>query len=505
MRKLISALLCVLLLLVCVPALAEEQQTREAFAWGDWVYHLNEDGTACLECYTGPMDTRSLDIPTEVDGYPVTVIGDSCMPYLREVRELVIPEGIVELGDYALASLDQLQKVSLPSTLRIIGPTCFLNDFFLEEMNIPDSVTAIGEGAFGCCSLSKLTVSPDHPAVEMVDGVMVDREARTLLWFPRDRQGAYTVPADIPRIGDFAFSDAKLTSLTVPDSVTSLGDNAITSQTLEVIEIGAGVTEVTDAIGTISALREYRVSPDNPALEVIDGVLFQKEPKTLVSYPPDRAGEKYVIPEGTKILSSNAFTSCRLKTIECPSSLREIRQSAFSYCDKLTGVLLNEGLESMGNSIYYCQALTEIALPNSLWDVKENPIDYCDKLKTIRIDKDHPYLCIMNNALVRKDGMLLVSCPALNVKKYTVPEGVKGLAFGAFGNGATLEEVIVPEGVESIEAVAFINCPKLRSVTLPRSVTFLSQQAFLGLSKLTLNVLAERMAKYDAAPQEAEA
>ena len=209
-------------------------------------------------------------------------------------------------------------------------------------------------------------------------------------------------------------------------------------------------------------MTEIQVSPDNPALEVADGVLFLKEPRTLISYPPMRGGDRYSIPEGTEIVSSDAFTCCRLKTIECPSSLRELQQNAITWCDRLTGILLNEGLESMRGSIQQCNALTEITLPDSLRDVGVNPAHSCSSLKAIKVSKDHPYLCVMDNALVQKDGMVLLCYPAgLTAKKYTIPEGVRELAFGAFAGCGKLETVILQTGEDhSIFGIDFPFCKK---------------------------------------------
>ena len=494
MRRLFLALICLLPILFCFPALAEEeeeQQFPETYVSGDWVYYLNGDGTAVLSTYTGPSGTRTLTVPSEVDGHPVTVIDSSCINFLPELRELAVPEGVEELGEYALASLDQLGSVSLPSTLRSIGATCFLNDFQLEEINVPSGVTAIGEGAFGGCPLSRLDISPDHPVIEMVDGMMVDRRTRTLLWFPPSRSGEFTVPDGIPRIGSWAFCNSQLTCLTIPDSVTALSQSSISCPHLTTLELGAGITELTGCIALLQSLKEFRVSPDNPALEVADGVLFLKEPRTLISYPPMRGGDRYSIPEGTEIVSSDAFSFCRLKTIECPSSLRELQQNAITWCDRLTGIRLNEGLESMRGSIQQCNALTEITLPDSLRDVGVNPAHSCSSLKAIKVSKDHPYLCVMDNALVQKDGMVLLCYPAgLNTKKYTIPEGVRELAFGAFAGCGKLETVILPEGVETINGIAFTNCRNLKTIVLPRSLQNISPQAFLGLGKFQLTVPA---------------
>ena len=65
--------------------------------------------------------------------------------------ELVIPEGVVEIGDYACSCAFKLNKVVLPSTLKTIGKEAFLHCSF-EQIAIPKSVESISENAFANCT-----------------------------------------------------------------------------------------------------------------------------------------------------------------------------------------------------------------------------------------------------------------------------------------------------------------------------------------------------------------
>ncbi len=74
--------------------------------------------------------------------------------------EIVIPEGITEIGEGVFMDCVQLEKVTLPSTLKVIGVGAFKDCTNLKEINIPYGVTTISERAFENCT-SVYMVLPD--------------------------------------------------------------------------------------------------------------------------------------------------------------------------------------------------------------------------------------------------------------------------------------------------------------------------------------------------------
>lgn len=99
---------------------------------------------------------------------------------------------------------------------------------------------------------------------------------------------AYAVPDGTGNIGGGAFShNRNLKSLTIPASVIGIGDDAFSYCTgLESLTLGTGVRDIgTNPLIGCDALTEISLSPDNPCLEMIDGVLFSETEQRLVSYP----------------------------------------------------------------------------------------------------------------------------------------------------------------------------------------------------------------------------
>ena len=175
-QKLLAILLACLMMLPCGIAMAEE---AEPLTSGDYRYTLNNDGSATITKYFG--EDEELTVPAELDGHPVTAIGDEA----------------------------------------------FLGCDSLTSITIPDSIFSIGANPFRFCTqLTRINVSPDHPTLATIDGVLFEKPTRTLICYAcAFTAESYTVPQGIQAIGDFAFAFcASLTSITLPDSLTSIGD-----------------------------------------------------------------------------------------------------------------------------------------------------------------------------------------------------------------------------------------------------------------------------------------
>lgn len=76
-------------------------------------------------------------------------------------------------------------------------------------------------------------------------------------------------------------------------------------------------------------LEEFHVEKGNKLYCDVDGVLFSKDKKTLISFPIGRLGDKYIIPEGTEVIGENAFMRCGVTEVVMPSTLKKIEPDAF--------------------------------------------------------------------------------------------------------------------------------------------------------------------------------
>ena len=107
MKKLLSTVLSLCMLLSIIPVATTSSSAKSievvesGASIGDFEYILIDGGTAEITCYNG-SDTNII-VPSEIDGYTVTYIGDHAFTsYSKEITSITIPDSVNYIGYEAL-------------------------------------------------------------------------------------------------------------------------------------------------------------------------------------------------------------------------------------------------------------------------------------------------------------------------------------------------------------------------------------------------------------------
>ena len=170
--------------------------------------------------------------------YPYSAVPEQLPPWEiweKEIKKLVVGEGITKIGEYNFCDFEAVTGISLPSTLREIASGAFCHTGGPVEIVIPDGVMTLASGAFSESTGIRNITIPDS-VTQM--GVACFAECANL--------ETVVLGRGLAEISSSVFRDCpKLKSITIPDTVTKIGESAFDDcASLKKVIIPASVTEI---------------------------------------------------------------------------------------------------------------------------------------------------------------------------------------------------------------------------------------------------------------------
>lgn len=164
-----------------------------------------------------------------------------------KVKSVTITGDVTEIVDYAFSSCSNLTQVNITANgITGIGAVAFQNTKSLTTIEIPASVTTIGNGAFFGSGISTFTVAEGGSSfkADNDDKALLTYDGKTLFAFAPKATGSYTIPDGVETIGSFSFLGTAITSLEIPSSVKTIGEAAFVQSALTSIVIPESVTTI---------------------------------------------------------------------------------------------------------------------------------------------------------------------------------------------------------------------------------------------------------------------
>ena len=392
----------------------------------------------------------------------IVKIGVGTFENCKSLTEITIPKSLTECDWRIFSGCSNLKTIkfekgitTIPANLFYGADTIWFDG--LEEIDIPETVTTIGNSAFFNCrnlttvtgmkNVTKIGDNAFYNCSNLVNIKLPENLTEIGVWaFYNCNQLKVDLPGNIVKIDWSAFRNCKsLTEITIPKSLTDCGSDIFSDcSNLKTIKFEKGIT-------TIPAYLFYGSNSWFDGLEEID------------------------IPETVTTIGKYAFYDCRnLTTVTGMKNVTKIGDDAFYNCSNLKEITIPDTVESMGTSIFYgCTSLKSVVLPNKRVNITDSTFYNCSSLESITLPDTVEY--IRNNAFY--------GCSSL--KKIVWSKSIKEIENNAFKGCSSLTEIIIPDGATSIGSNAFQNCTSLASVRIPNSVTSLGTYIFDGCSSLT--------------------
>lgn len=304
------------------------------------------------------------------------------------------------------------ETVVIPSTYNgypviSIGNSAFFNNKTVKALFMPASVRSYGiTPFFGCTNMTAFYVSPESEYFSAIEGVLYDKEQKTLWECPKGKQGTLTIPEGIQRIGYAAMDGCtNLTDIIIPDSVYDIADRAfyntawLNNKSNGVVYAGKVVYTYKGEMtpDTIIELSADTVGIAGAAFELQDNL------------------SRVLLENGLlKIVGNNAFSGCdNLTDMLIPDTVIKIGAGAFQHCSKLENIYIPETLVNIGSE----------AFKNTLWYSNQpDGIVYAGKV-AIAIKGEMPESVILDDGtLAIGDGVFSLYDGNTTLKNIHIPK-----------------------------------------------------------------------------------
>ena len=446
---LLPSLVFCIILLTAFPVFAENS--------GDWEYELSEVGLT-IKAYHG--SDKAVVIPSEIDGYKVTVIGEEAFRDNTAMTSIVIPEGISSIGKQAFYGCNALSHIEFNAkNCTVPGVDTWENRYGIFagagsaspnglEVIFGDKVSTIPASLFDTASLEGVNYHDGHPYAYVT---------------------SVTVSGSVKEIGDYAFRGCRdLETVNFGGKEQTIGKEAFSRcSSIKDIAFGTALTSIGES-----------------------------------AFSADTSLESITWGENLDTISKYAFKDCKaLTSVTFVSPLTTIDRSAFENCIGLKEILLPETLTNLyANAFYGCINLNKIKIESKnlsvtgvdTWDkcygafsgagsASAKGLDVIITSKATKVP-DYLFDTASLEGVNYHDGH-----PYAYVTSVTFEDGVKEIGSCAFRNCQALETITFGETIQSIGADAFVGCSSLTELDFNKELAYIGERAFkenTGLEKI---------------------
>ena len=470
----------------------------------------------------------------------------------RDIREYTVCPGTIIICANAFVHCSLLQKIVIPSSVKIIGAYAFYG-CTLKHLKLKDSIQYIDKDAFSGSAIEEIiipdgklpyfvSIVPNYSSLFVEESKRSERLSTLVLqedidnaWideygviYSSDKKrllkcdvtiAKYHVRNGVLAIANNAFKDNPIIEcIILPDSLLEIGESAfVYCKNLKEINIPPKVCQIRRRTFFCCELMESIDLPSHIFQIGEEAFSYCKSIKSFIipsqvsdinkntfSYCTSLIGIK--LHGSIKTIGSGAFQECgSLIEIKLPSGISSLAYDLFRGCSSLREITIPDGVKTIGRYCFWnCKSLIKVALPDSLEDIGETSFSNCTSLETIclppnlrRIGNGAFGDCIALKEIDLPDSVTVMGYSIFhkcrNLERIKFPRHIKYVSDRVCWECTSLKYVSLPTSTESIGDDSFENCYELETISIPPSVTKIDRGAFEKCYKINSIILPDKL------------
>lgn len=423
-------------------------------------------------------------IPDKYEGLPVTAIGDSAFLDCDTITKIVIPSSVTAINDSAFTGCSSLTAVDIPNSVTKLGSSLFSGCKSLESLTIPfvgnkpDAKNASKNTLFGA-----LFGTEDYDGA---NGTVQSHSSNgtETYYVPSSltnvsvtggklHYGAFsnctsitniTLGENVTAIDEYAFFGCSaLKNINIPSAITEIGKYAFYDcKALTSLELPSGLAAIGElAFFNCGALESIDVASGNTHYRSEENCLIENSTNTIIL-----GSINSTVPSSATSIAAYAFSGSAIASLNIPSTITEIGESAFTGCASLNSITIpfvggSNATEASASTlfgyIFGSKPFEGGALTHQPYELTESENYYI---------------------------------PA-SLKTVTITGGA--LLYGSFYNCSNITKIVIGDDITVMEEYAFFNCSSLTSITIGSGITEISGRAFYNGNSITELILSDNI------------
>ena len=370
----------------------------------------------------------------------------SLLKYIGDETEVEIPDGVVEIGNYAFVGRSNITKIIIPNSVTTVGLEAFSCGYDLQYNEYQNGYYLGNNNNPYLVLVRKISDETESFEINANTKIICNQAVQANYWYP-------------------------IEILVVPDAVTCIGDNAF-NNVLNIVYHGSATGSPWGAKFVNATIEE--------------GFIFADSSKTVIAkYIGD--DNEIIIPDGVTEIGFEAFkNNSNITSVVMDDSLKTIGEEAFSGCNNLSSVSLPESLRTIGRWAFSnCRSLC-ISIPSGVETINYNAFENVINIEYKGTATDSPWGARFINANIEGEFLYTDSTKTIlgayigTSEDVVIPNGVVEITLNAFNNNNNIKSVVISDSVKTIGYSAFNMCSNLAEVRIPSTVENISSNAFNG-------------------------